>query len=189
MRPRVAEQLVHGARLHGGVGATFLDGGADDHRAVPARHQVDRAPAHEAAHRPGEQRHGAGPEAVGWAGRAEAQDVALDRAEGREPGVLEAGDGGQAGSGRQDDVVGHEAAAVRQDEPGPRLEGGHGALDEGDAGRRRTRARAHASRARLSTWWSPGTSMPPRSAGLSAGTRARHSLALRRSARRPSECW
>ena len=28
------------------------------------------------------------------------------------------------------------------------------------------------SRARLSTWWSPGTSIPPRRAGLSAGTSA-----------------
>ena len=54
----------------------------------------------------------------------------LDGAHLGEPGPLEAGDGGQAGPGRQDDVVGAEAAAVRQDELGPGADGGHRALDE-----------------------------------------------------------
>ena len=51
--------------------------------------------------------------------RAQAEDVALDRAHLGQPGPLETGDGGQAGPGRQDDVVRAEAAAVRQDELGP----------------------------------------------------------------------
>ena len=54
--PCVAQQLVHGPRLHGGVHAPLLHGGPDHHRAVGARHQVDGAPVHEAANRPGEQR-------------------------------------------------------------------------------------------------------------------------------------
>ena len=49
-RPGVAQQLVHRARPHRGVGAALLDGGADDDRAVAAGHQVDRAPVHQAAH-------------------------------------------------------------------------------------------------------------------------------------------
>ena len=66
--------------------------------------------------------------------RAEAQDVPLDRTDGREPGGLEAGDGGQARSRRQDDDAGPEAAAVGQLELGARGDGGHGAVDERDAG-------------------------------------------------------
>ena len=41
---------------------------------------------------------------------------------------------GRPGPGRQDDVVRRKAAAVRQDELGTGLHGGHGALDECDAG-------------------------------------------------------
>ena len=46
-------------------------------------------------------------------------------------------DVGQADPSRQDDLVRTEAAAVRQDERRPGRDGGHAALLEGDAGRRR----------------------------------------------------
>ena len=59
--------------------------------------------------------------------------MALERAHHGEPGVRQAGDGGEAGAGRQDDVGGVEAAAVRQDERGPGLDGGHGPRDDVDA--------------------------------------------------------
>ena len=54
----------------------------------------------------------------------------LDGAQGREPRPGEPVDGAQARAGRQDDVVGAEAAAVRQDERGPVFERGDAALDE-----------------------------------------------------------
>ena len=119
--PGVAEQLVHRAGLHRGVGAPLLDRGADHDRAVAAR-----APGTRSARAPGRAPCGpaAGRGAAG-VGRPEAQDVALDRAERGEPGTGEAGDGGQAGPGRQDDVVRAEAAAVRQDELGPCVQRGH----------------------------------------------------------------
>ena len=108
-------------------------------------------------------------------------------------GRLETADVGRADAGRQEDVVGAEAAAI----------GKHRRVGPGAPGRQRHRpcsgtnrtpaarqaAPAHASRARLSTWWSPGTSIPPRSIGVSEGTRARHSEAVRRCAVQPSECW
>ena len=84
-------------------------------------------PAHEAPHRPrehGERRRRAGPR-----GGREAEDVALDGAHLGQPGPLEPADGGQAGAGRQDDVVRAKAAAVGQDELGAGTDGGHRALD------------------------------------------------------------
>ena len=66
----------------------------------------------------------------GGVGRPEAQDVPLDRAQRGKPGAGQPVDGAQARADRQDDVVRAEAAAVRQDEPGPGFERGHAALDE-----------------------------------------------------------
>ena len=125
--PGVAQQLVHRAGLHRGVGAPLLDGGADDDRAVAARHQVDRAPVHQAAHRAGQQRDGAGPPA---SRRPEAQDVALDRAERGSPAPASPSMAGRPVPAARTTWSGREAAAVRQDELGPGLERGHGALDE-----------------------------------------------------------
>ena len=107
----------------------LLDRGADDDRAVAARHEVHGAPVHEAAHRAGQQRDGGG-----GVRRAEAQDVALDGAEGGQPGAGEPVDGGEAGPGRQDDVVRAEAAAVRQDQRRTGVRAGdHGLFTERDA--------------------------------------------------------
>ena len=104
----------------------------------------------------------------------------------REPGVLEPGDGREARArppGRRGRVGGGGRppgrARARPATADTR------ALDEGDARARGRRPSSAPSRARLSTWLSPGTSMPPRKAGLSAGTRRRHSVALRRWARQP----
>ena len=66
-------------------------------------------------------------------GGAHAEDVPLDGPHLGQAGPLEAADGGQAGPGRQDDVVRVEAAAVRQDEFGPGTDGDHRALHERDA--------------------------------------------------------
>ena len=122
---------MHGAGQHRRAVAALLDRGAHDDGPVAARHEVDGVPAHQAAHRPLEQGSGAGAPARR---RAEAEDVALDGAHLGEPGPLEPADGGQAGPGRQDDVVRAEAAPVRQDELGPGADGGHRALDERHAG-------------------------------------------------------
>ena len=65
--------------------------------------------------------------------RAHAEDVPLDWPHLGQARPLEAADGRQAGPGRQDDVVGVEAASVRQDELGPGADGGHRTLDERDA--------------------------------------------------------
>ena len=65
--------------------------------------------------------------------RPQAQDVPLDGAHGGQPGRLQAGDGGQPGPGRQEDVLGTEAAAVRQDELGTGGHRRHRGLDEGHA--------------------------------------------------------
>ena len=114
--------------------------------------------------------------------------MTLDGAHLGEPGPLEAGDGGQAGPGRQDDVVRAEAAAVRQDELGPGVDGGHRALDE-------RHARLPAGRDQRGEQ-GPVVDLvvarhldPAAQRGAERGTSARHSLALRRRATRPSECW
>ena len=106
--------------------------------------------------------------------RAEAQDVALDGAERGEPGAGEPVDGAEAGPGRQDDVVRAEAAAVRQDELRARPPARPRVPSTNVTPPRRQASASAPSSARLSTWWSPGTSMPPRRAGLSAGTSRRH---------------
>ena len=59
----------------------------------------------------------------------------LDGAERGECGTGEPVDVAQSRPGRQDDVVRREAAAVRQDERGAVLQGGHGALDDRHAAR------------------------------------------------------
>ena len=72
-------------------------------------------------------------------GRTEAQDVPLDGAQRRQPGVGQPVDGAEAGPGGQDDQVRAEPAAVRQDELGTgrrrgwRGQRGHGRFDERDA--------------------------------------------------------
>jgi hypothetical protein len=68
---RVAEQLVHGARLHRGVDPALFDRRAHDEGAVAPGDQVHRVPAHQAADGAAEQRAGAARR------RAEAQDVSL----------------------------------------------------------------------------------------------------------------
>ena len=98
------------------------------------------------------------------------------------------------GPGRQHDRPGAEPPAVGQApprSPHPPRSSSHTVRPAGrpwpppPAGR----PRQGASRRRLSTWWSPGTSAPPRTPGARAGTSARHSLAVRRSASRPRACW
>ena len=116
---------------HGRVVAALLDGRPDDHGAVAPRHEVDRTPVHEAADRAAQQ---GSRRAVAGDRRAEAQDVPLDRAHGGQPGALEARDRRQPGPGRQEDVLGVEAPAVRQDQLGPGGHRGHRGLQEGHAG-------------------------------------------------------
>ena len=128
-RPGVAEQLVHRAGPHRGVRAALLDRRPHHDRAVAPRHEVHGAPVHEAAHRARQQGHGGG----GIVRRAEPQDVALDGAEGGQPGVGEPGDGGEPRPGRQDDAVGSEAAAVRKDQRRTGLQCDHGPCCERDA--------------------------------------------------------
>ena len=86
----------------------------------------------------------------------------LDGAHLGEAGPLEPGDGGQAGPGRQDDVLRAEAATVRQDELGAGVDRDHRALDE-----RHTRLPAgrdqRGEQRPVVHLVSPGTSIPPRS--------------------------
>ncbi len=99
-------------------------------------------------------------------------------------------DAGQADPGRQDDVVRAEAAALGQDELGA-LVGRRVTVARSKATPPASQAASNAaSRARLSTWWSPGTSMPPRMVGAERGHQAPARLdALRRCASSPSVCW
>ena len=139
-----------------------------------------------AAHEPA---YGASEEGSGIRGRGtEPEDVPLDRADLGYTGGLEPGDAVQPGAGRQDDVVRAEAAAVRQDELGTLPSAATATRSKATPERAQASTRAPSS-ARLSTWWSPGTSMPPRTAGLRAGTSRRHSEPLHRCDSSPSECW
>ena len=179
----VAEQFVHRARLHRGVVAPLLDRRPDHDGAVTARHEVHRVSTHQPAY-------GASEEGSGAHGRGtESEDVALDRAHLGYAGGLEPGDAVQPGAGRQDDVVrgrGGGRPPGRARDPPPSVATAARSKATPERAHASTRA---ASRARLSTWWSPGTSMPPRTAGLRAGTSRRHSEPLHRRDSSPSECW
>ena len=122
---------MHGPGTHGRVVAALLDGRPDDHGAVAPRHEVDRTPVHEAAHGAAQQ---GCRRAVPGGRRAEAQDVPLDRAHGGQPGTLEALDRRQPGPGSQEDMLGTQAPAVRQEELGPAGHRGDRGLREGHAG-------------------------------------------------------
>ena len=151
--------------LHSDVVAHLLDGRPDDHRVVPARHQVagpapDEAPdvrSNKGARRP--------------AGGARAPSPAGPRAGSRRE--RRRGAAGPPAHRRHDRAAGDPGAAARCARPGavPAID-----VDRADPvgdeialpRRRHASSRASTSR-RLSTWWSPGTSAPPQMAGESAG--------------------
>ena len=104
-------------------------------------------------------------------------------------GGLESCDGGQADAGRQQDVVGVEAVAVRQDEDGPGFDGADRRLDEGDARPPAGLDQRTQQGSVVDVMVAGHLDPAPERRAQGRHQPARHSEALRRWAVRPSECW